>query len=192
MTTTRIPKNIADSVKKTAFELCNKFNYSRRSRAENNAFITNLVNNPQVGGILQQYVPQDKIRTYIKDAVLHQYSRRLAKNLIDKIDIGEILSRKFKTQLTKVGRSSNNSYIFKQNGSQKQYYIAKIGTLVKWETALRKALEYRSTNKMLSDVSANVNICLILLANGGTLTKGDKQQIETVLNYINVQVHFVM
>ena len=43
--------------------------------------MTQLVNDPQVGGIFREYMPEGEVRTYIKDAVLNRHALIYVTNL---------------------------------------------------------------------------------------------------------------
>ena len=69
-----------------------------------------------------------------------------------------------------------------------EFLIVSSGTWLKWETALRKALEFIARAPGLPPASTNLNVLIILAPGGRTLTGGDKKLLNDALSFIGVKV----
>lgn len=185
-------KNIPDSVRTQIFELvyskADEHGYAYRNRKDNSDFMNELVESPEVGGILIQYMEQAKVRTYIKDTILNRYTKDLKKKRFGAGSLTEILSDVYNVDTVWVGDSSSDISIF--HGESNDFYVVGKGTVLKWETALRKALEYvvRASNDIKT---ANIHICLLLAVMNDDMTQADKDQIAEALGRIGVEVFFL-
>jgi hypothetical protein len=69
-------------------------------------------------------------------------------------------------------------------------YIVQAGTLLKWETALRKVLECVAGTPSLYENRESTEMCLMLAVTNDELSYGDQRQIETALDLVGVKVYF--
>ena len=70
-------------------------------------------------------------------------------------------------------------------------FLLQSGTVLKWETALRKLLECVVANPQISNTARSVKLCLVLVVHNGEMSFGDQTQIESAQDYIGVKVFFV-
>ena len=181
----KLPENVAKQVKVAAFRICDELDYCSRSRPDNAKLITQLVNHHDVGMIIQKFVKQDEVRTYIKDSILNKYAKEHVKAILHKAQIQDLLQKKYSLKLNKI-----TDTIFATKGSPIRYIVAQIGTYLKWESALRKALEESINFKERCSASNSPEICLIL-AVFGNFTQGDREHLVRTLDSIQVKVIFV-
>ena len=64
------------------------------------------------------------------------------------------------------------------------------GTVLKWETALRKALDIIAQKPTLIIDGKTPAICISLVDTNNSLTEADKNHISTALTAVKVQVAF--
>ena len=183
----KLPNDVSKDIKKMTFEKADAFVYGSRSRTENGAFINSLVEDPEIGGKLREYMPADAVRTYIKDGVLNAYAKALVRKKFNKISLKEVIKRVYGVSADQVGKV-NNTQIYRTEDNM--VILINSGTFLKWETALRKLLESVACNPQITDCASSVNLCLLLAVSDGEMSFGDQQQIERALGYINVKVYF--
>ncbi|MPN24802.1 hypothetical protein SDC9_172204 [bioreactor metagenome] len=85
-----------------------------------------------------------------------------------------------------VGKNSGVTVLCTENG---QIFVVSSGTVIKWETALRKAIELIAREKGLSS-NGKPEICLQLASLAAVLTEAEKCFISTALNFLNVKAYF--
>lgn len=69
-------------------------------------------------------------------------------------------------------------------------YVVGKGTISKWETALRRALDAIANCPNLIQRDHYPQICLVLAIINGDATEADKNHIVSALNAIGVRVYF--
>lgn len=180
-----LPRDIQLEIKNTIYEMADAHHYMNRGRIENGIFINNLTKHPEVGDILLQYMTKSEIRTYIKDAVLNRYAKDKKQEELSSKDESSIIAETF-------GQDAN--LIEKRNGvsfyrlEHMDYLLISCGTFVKWETALRKALEYISNAPGLPPQNNKLHILLNLALAGRILTDADKDHLAKSLDFIGLKV----
>ena len=184
----KLPDNVRKAIKERVFTLADKIGYSNQSRKDNGMFLNSLVNDPEVGGVLKEYIPLVGIRHYIKDAFLHDYARTQNRKKLDKISFEDVIYKTFEVRAQFVG-SIKNAYIYRDDTNN--VYLLHLGTYLKWETALRKLLECIIANPNLEQNAQKVYLCLVLTVSNGEMSFGDQEQVKKALQYIRVHVHFV-
>lgn len=64
--TNRPPENISKTVKATIYKAADEAKYMAMSRTDSGQFMDGLVKRKDIGGILENYIPKQQIRHYIK------------------------------------------------------------------------------------------------------------------------------
>lgn len=186
----KLPSEVQKCIKEIVYRKADEHGYAKRNRIDNGAFLDNLVQDPDVGLKISQYISRQDVRTYIKDAILNRYSKDKAAELLngDPVEIakkimgiGAILIE------TKVVKYSKVHLLKLENND---YLILSEGTILKWETALKKALEFVAQSPGLPPTRSNLYIGMNLVSAGSTITSSDKIHIERSLRLINVKVFF--
>ncbi|WP_020678071.1 hypothetical protein [Geopsychrobacter electrodiphilus] len=185
-----LPKDVRHAVRQTIYAKAEAFDYLHRSQLENSAFMDDLVKDCDVGGIISQYAPKEKIRTYIKDGVLKKYSKRKRERALpsNPEEMKPIVEALFNQKAYEI-HSKKGPLIFRLEDGN--LLAAATGTLLKWETALRKVLELISTAPGLPPRDAKLHILLVLAVLNCPTTMSDKEQLISALNFIGVKLHFV-
>jgi hypothetical protein len=184
---TKLPKEKAAQIRELVYVKADTYGYITRSRKENGQFMTALVDDPTVGGVLSTYIEKGNLRTYIKDAILNGYAKNRKM---------EILKRNSPLDTVKRVYSVNASIIQSVGGvavcrsDDDRIFVVSSGTVLKWETALRKALELvaREPDLVVDDHAPIICLQLAILDLG--ITDGDKTLVTDALKTIGVKARF--
>lgn len=182
-----IPKAKLETIRSKTFAILEERQYLSQSRKENGKLMDELVDHPEIGGIVAGYMPKAAVKTYIKDALINAYSKREnAKSF--SIDVVETrLSAHEGSPVHLIEGSCNKKVLFLRanNGT---LIVAGVGLISKWETALRKALEFIERAPKLPPMTGELKMYLLLSMKGKTLTESEKAHISNTLSLINVSV----
>jgi hypothetical protein len=97
----------------------------------------------------------------------------------------------FETDTTIIQKQKCNGKIVSVcRSSVGEIYVVSEGTVLKWETALRKALEIIAREPGLTVDNVTPTICLQLADVSASITDGDKKHITTALAAISVKARF--
>ena len=77
-----LPKNIQAKVKRAVYKKADEFGYMECGRIESGRFLDTLVDDPEVGKVIIEYMPKERVRTYIKDGVLNAYTKAATKRAL--------------------------------------------------------------------------------------------------------------
>jgi hypothetical protein len=183
----KLPKNIKDKVKNAIFAKADKYGYARRSRNENGRFMDDLVEDPEIGHILKEYMSGERIRTYIKDGILNAYAKEKNKQTLALHDPITIIQQEYNIETVIIQKQGAVTVC---RSSDNQMFVISQGTVLKWETALRKVLELVARTPNLCVNKKYPSICLQLAVINEDITEGDITQIKTALAAVSVQVSF--
>ena len=59
-----LPKNIQAKVKRAVYKKADEFGYMECGRIESGRFLDTLVDDPEVGKVIIEYMPKERVRTY--------------------------------------------------------------------------------------------------------------------------------
>ncbi len=183
----RLPPDVGKKIKKLVFAKADEFGYGSRTRTENGAFINSLVEDPEIGGILKQYMRENQVLTYIKDGILNAYAKAEVRKKLNHVSLESVIRQVYHVEAGEVGKSGQTS-IYRSETND--VYLIHTGTYLKWETALRKLLECVAANDGIREKSNTVSLCLLLTVSNGEMTFADQTQLEKALEYIGVKVYF--
>lgn len=187
----KLPKDIREKIIKSAFKKADDFGYMECGRKESGQFIDTLVEDADVGGVLIDYMPKERVRTYIKDAILNAYTKNLTKKVLATSTPEKTIMDSFgeTAYIIQEGKGKQVGLFVLRAGSGKIYVVSG-GTVLKWETALRKALEIIANEPNLTIDGNAPAICLKLSLKGQSLTEADKKHIKTALSAVGVKAVF--
>jgi len=178
-------------VRKIIFEKAKAFGYGSCARNDSGSFMDELVEDNEVGGLLKDYMTKEKIRTYIKDTVLNAYTKELVKNALESVSpcetIHQIYNVKSEIFQESNGKEAGVSVLRSNDG---RLFVISCGTTLKWETALRKALELIARQPNLIINGTTPSICLHLALGNMDITDSEKKHITTALASISVKARF--
>lgn len=185
MAKVNIPEDKRSEIFSLVYERADAFGYATRNRPDNSMFMNNLVNAPDIGGVIAQYTSQETVRTYIKDTILNHYTKDLVRRKSAAIEPVTVFQAMYGVDTLFVGKKK---LVTVCRDTQNNVYVLSVGTYLKWETAMRKALEHIVT---LDDVEKEqIHICLALVVINDDITIGDKRHIEAALSLIGAKVYF--
>ncbi|MCA9469497.1 MAG: hypothetical protein KC643_29200 [Nitrospira sp.] len=176
----KLPAEVAKQVKEIVYEAADNVDYLAMARTDSGKFLKSLVEKKEVGGVISQYVNKPEVRHYIKDAILNRYSKDKTGDAIPK-DIRSIIKNEY-------GFDSEESHkeeklrLFRAvgHGHEGEYVVVSDGTMLKWETALRRALLFIAGN-LFTHKAKRINILLMLFAQHKKVTPSDKKHLEKAL-----------
>jgi len=177
----------AANIKELVYEKADKYDYINRSRVDNGKFMTALVDDPDVGGVLSEYLDRDKIRTYIKDGILNAYTKSRKKEILIRNSPIDTIKKIYSIAVTDIQTVGDVTVCRSNDG---RLFVVSNGTFLKWETALRKALELIAREAKLFVKGKTYEICLQLVVLNKGITDGDKSLITDALEAIGVKARF--
>ena len=141
--------------------------------------------------VLIEYMAKERVRTYIKDGVLNAYAKSLTQKALASATPEKIIHDIFEetAAIIQEGKGKQNGlYVLRaESGS---IYVLSSGTVLKWETALRKALDIIANEPNLTINNKAPSICLRLSTSGQSLTVADKIHIVAALGAVGVNAVF--
>jgi len=182
-----LSKEKARQIKETVYLKADEHGYISKGRNENGDFMTGLVDDPEVGEVLSEYIDKGKIRTYIKDSIMNGYAKSRKRAILkdnSPIETVKVLFSKNVSIIQTIGETTLC------NSECGDVFVVSSGNYVKWETALRKALELVAREPKFVFNGKTPNICLQLAVLTSGVTDGDKKLIIDALSAINVKVRF--
>ncbi|MDR2729069.1 MAG: hypothetical protein LBB56_08035 [Chitinispirillales bacterium] len=182
-----IPREKAARIKDLVYSKADTHGYIARGRNENGQFMTALVEDFEVGGVLSEYMEKGKIRTYIKDSILNGYTKCRKKEILES-NLPTDTIQKVYSVTSSLMRTIGDTAICRSDDGK--FYIISSGTFLKWETALRKSLELIARQPNLTVDGNHPEICLQLAVLNKGVTDGDKKLIIDALQAISVKVRF--
>ena len=180
----KLPRKLVLEVREAIYKRADEFGYAYRNRLENGRFMNSLITDPNIGGKLAEFMPRDTIRTYIKDGVLNRYSKDIIKKSLSDVGSVGIVKRVYNEESVEI--SSRRPITICAN--KERIFIISAGTVAKWETALRKAIE--TASNLPNEDNKQIKICLQLASLSSSTSKGDKALITKGLSFIGADVSF--
>ncbi len=184
-----LPADVQAKVKRAVYRKADEFAYTHKSRVQNGVFMLNLVKDPEVGGLLGQFMGKAAIKTYIKDGVLNRYTKDKKEMVLPSKPAGLLpMVKKLYHQDAIPIESANPVFLFRLGN--KDVLLVAQGTLLKWETALRKALEFIEKAPGLPPKEETLHIVLNIATLGKPSTTADRDHLSKALAYVGVKIHF--
>jgi len=182
----KVPDDIAKEIKECVFQEADRVNYLARSRTDNGNFLAQLVAMAKVGGRLSQYMKKAEIRTYIKDAILNRYSKdKTQEERPD--DLGRIILKEIGIQAHFEEEDAKSQITLFKSPSDSCFVVVVDGTVLKWETALRKALLYIASKPFSQNSNASIKVVLTLFARHQKVSPSDFRHLEKALSMCNAR-----
>lgn len=180
----KLPRDKEKLIKKRVFAKADEVGYARSGRVENGRFMDELVEDPEIGGVLKEYMDKERIRTYIKDSVLNRYAKDLNKATLSCKTPEQLIQDTYGEDADEIQKKGNISVLRSSEGT---IYVVSTGTVLKWETALKKALELIAKEPTLIQNGIAPKICLHLAVSSSTLADSDKKSILFALSLVGVK-----
>ena len=186
-----LPTKIQKEIKKTVYEKADEIRYLECGRIRSGEFLDLLVTDPKVGCILIEYMPKERVRTYIKDGILNAYTKEATKRALNESTPASTIKQIFHEDafVIQEGKGKQKD-LFVLRSTSGKIYVVSGGTVLKWETALRKALEIIANEPNLVVDGKYPSVCLKLSMAGQALTESEKNHISTALSAVGVKAIF--
>ncbi len=182
----KIPTEVSSQLEAETYRLCEEYNYGACDRTQSGKLLDLMNEMDSIGGILREYMSKEKVRTYIKDVLVHNYAVSKRSVLLDGSD--DFAKKYFDSDnYRKSGTKQKPIYVLSN-----VVLIVANGTMLKWETALRHALESRYgflTQNKQGDLKLVVVIRLSYPK--GKYAESDFIALRKTLEMIDVGVDFV-
>lgn len=183
-----LPKPVQAKIKKVVFKKADDFGYMECGRVESGRFLDMLVDDPEVGKVIIEYMPKERVRTYIKDGVLNAYTKAATKKALAASTPENVIKSVFDETAAVIQEGKGKqSGLFVLRAESGNIYVLSGGTVLKWETSLRKALEIIANEPNLTISGKAPSICLKLSLTGQSLTEADKAHISTAVGAVGVK-----
>lgn len=187
--TRKIPNNVKEEIYNEFVKRAVVSGYGNLNRPESGQFIDSLVADPLIGGKVGEFLKKDRVRTYIKDSLLNRYTKNL--NDLPR-DITEYIKEAFNIIALEIDyKKEDRVSLHRFEDKTNHFLIAARGTFIKWETALRKALNYIVCSPAANTNGAEVKILLLISANNKSITEPDKETLRRALLILRVFVIFL-
>lgn len=183
----KLPREKAAQIRRVVYAKADEHRYISRMRNENGQFMTALVDDPDVGGILSDYMEKEAIRTYIKDTILNRYTKQRKSEILNGNSPTDMIRKVYNIAVVQIQTEGCVTICRSEDG---RIFVVSSGDIRKWETALKKALELIARQPKLVVEGKFPEICLQLAVLNHGLTDGDKKLITDALNAINVRARF--
>lgn len=178
-------------IKALVYKRADEFGYLTSGRKESGQFMDDLVEDPEIGGVLNEYMTKERIRTYIKDGILNAYTKARNKKVLSATTPENVVKQLYNCEANVIQKGTGKeSDLYVLRSTEGKIFVVSGGTVFKWETALRKALEIIAREPGLTIDSQTPFICLKLSEASQVLTDADKEHIRTALNAIRVKAIF--
>lgn len=186
-----LPKKIQEQIKKVVFKKADEFGYMECGRIESGKFLDMLVEDEEVGKVISEYMPKERVRTYIKDGILNAYTKAFTKKALASSTPEKTIQEIYGDEALIIHEGKGKqSGLFVLRSSSGKIYVVSGGTVLKWETALRKALDIIASKPNLVIDGCAPFICLKLSTAGQSLTDADKSHIIAALSAVGVKAVF--
>lgn len=186
-----MPKKVRDKIFDTVYKKADEFGYMACDRVQSGQFMDLLVEDPEVGLILIEYMPKERVRTYIKDTILNRYTKMVNNQALASMPPEETIKDVYGVSAAVIDNITSKgnvlSILRSEDGS---IYVVSSGTVLKWETALRKALETIASKPTLTINDKAPYVCLRLSTPAQALTDADKKLIKSALGAVGVKAVF--
>ena len=183
-----IPENVIQEIMTIVYAKADEVGYLTFTKPQSGAFMDVLVQMPEVGGVLSSFMEKGKVKTYIKDAILHDYTD---KKKLEQVPNAESFVKwcREKYGMTDVGVMESIDKPWRKialliSPSTKTYFVIADGSFKQWGVALQKALEYMSDKPFVYRIGNTVRIVLSLYCKGTPLSHIDKTQLAKALAFI--------
>jgi len=182
----KIPTKIFENIYSQVATKAEAAGYGNIGPSETSKFIDQLVTDASVGNKLKEYLPNGKIRTYIKDTLLDKYNR--SQNEVPQ-DVSKYISNTFRCNTLEVEYEKHNRVsLHRFEHKDNHLLVVARGTFTRWETALRKALAYIVRCHAKNKTTPKIEILLVISANRHVVTSADEESLRKALDIVGVKL----
>lgn len=177
-----IPTSIRENLISRVSRLAEEHGYLNRTAAENNQFMSSLIKDPEVGGRVAEFVGKIGVKTYIKDSLLRKYAQRRRRPSKQTSEYLRPVAPGIKlAPLTSSNRTGVDLYRLEDGGVA----AAAFTSYRKWETGLRKLLQFVAARHSLAD--ERICFYLIIFDPSTHVIQSDRELVGRALRLIGVE-----
>lgn len=179
----KIPPEVRKQIFDRVHELADHHKYLQKGRHDNARFLDALVADPQVGRRLRDFMPEERVKSYVKDAIVNKYAKK-RKGLLR--DVAPHLPREFEAGY-EVGTDKEKT-VSLHRSKEGALLAAGRTTYVKWETGVRKLLLYVAALPAQSrgKGGARPRLVLVIHEHGTPVNESDKKLTEDALRLAGI------
>ncbi len=179
-----LPKDVEKEIRTIAYNLCAQYNYGTGD-IDSTSFIDMLFRRPDIGGRLKEYLPDSSIRVYIKDTLCGKYTKNLTAQKLEGITPIDAVRETYGVNAVIIGKSGD--VVICRDSQTGIQYLVSHSTFLRWESALKKVLEYMAKTSSIYEAPETVKICLIVVDQTAKMTYGDKMFLAKTLSFVNAR-----
>jgi len=174
----KVPKGAREKIKELVYVLADEHDYLSRTRVENSEFMRQLLEHPEIGEVLREFMPRDRVKTYIKDSLLNAYSKLRRR---PPEDIDSHLKSFLGDTTGTIEYDAKDGVSLHRMVDGSLALAARTGYL-KWETGLRKLLLFVARAKGLPPKDGTkLHLVLLILQNDSPVNSSDRKTVEEAL-----------
>lgn len=180
----KIPPEIRKQIFGRVHELADRHKYLQKGRHDNARFLDALVADPQVGRRLREFMPEERVKSYVKDAIVNKYAKK-RKGLLK--DVGRHLPAEFAAGY-EIGTDKEKTVSLHRSKGGVLLAAART-THIKWETGVRKLLLYVAALPEQSrgkGGGARPRLMLVIHEHGNPVNESDKKLTEGALHLVGI------
>lgn len=186
----KIPKDVMMSIREQVYIILDEVQYLSQDRKENGRVMERLVADPNIGGHVAEYVGKARVKTYIKDAVINRYAKEKTRPPADlSLTLEGVFGAKYQPLV--LPRSRSAASVFRSQSGR--LAVVCCGRLLKWESALRKLLEFlgQKGEQLKTQSPDKPDMLLILMSGGKVIPDSDMSLLERTLAIVNVRARIL-
>jgi len=183
-----IPANKRKEIREISYKALDEADYLAMSQDQAGNFMNSLLARVDIGGELTKYIKRERVRTYIKDSIVNNYSKDKTKNAFPE-DPRPIIKTIYKISAEE-SHKQTDLHLYKSTNQEypDEYVVISEGTVLKWETSLKKALLFISA-KPFSKTASEIHILLFLFAQHKPVPPSDKKNLESALKRCGAKLY---
>ena len=183
-----IPDEVAKAVSDVVWSEADKIGYLTCTKPQSAAFMEALVQMPNVGGVLLNYMQRAVVKTYIKDSILHDYTDKMKASKVPNL---ETLRDWCRTALAipdlevleNIDKPWTKISVFSSIAAR-TYVVVVDGSFKQWGTALQKALTYMVDKPFATRIGFTVRLGLSLYCKGTPISRIERVELYKALSFI--------
>jgi len=180
-----IPDPLRQTIFDAAFRELDAFQYLTKTRTENAALLDRMVDHPDIGVKLRGHIPNERVRTYIKDTIINRYAK-VRTELPQDIDkyLKEICADDF----YKIDYLARDNVSLHRTSKNSYYAVARSKRgHTSWPIALRNLLFYLARLPECPPKGCTELVkVLIIFCHGVSMNSGDKEIVDNALSHADV------
>lgn len=184
-----IPDDVANKLVEVVCAEAERVGYLNFTKPQSATFMEALVQMPNVGGVLLNYMEKGAVKTYIKDAILHDYTdKKKAEQVPTAETLLEWSKKRFNLPDLALVENINQAWykiMLFASHSTKSYVVVADGSYKQWGIAVQKALIYCAEKPFAKKIGFTTHLVLSLYCRGTPVSHIEKAILKTALDFLN-------